>query len=106
MMLALFLFLASLVGGAPHSQARSAPTTLYGTVVAIHDGDTISIRTATETMRVRLYGVDCPEYRQPFSQRARRFTSEMTFKKAVTVHVEGRDPTTASSAASSSMAWT
>jgi endonuclease YncB( thermonuclease family) len=91
MHLALLVFLVAFVGAAPPPQARAAETTLHGTVAAIHDGDTISIRTATETLRVRLYGIDCPEYRQPFSQRARRFTSELTFKKSATVHVEGRD---------------
>jgi endonuclease YncB( thermonuclease family) len=75
MHLALLVFLVAFVGEALPPQARAAETTLHGTVVAIHDGDTISIRTATETLRVRLYGIDCPEYRQPFSQRARRFTS-------------------------------
>ena len=91
MLLALLLLIAPGALEAPQPATRPAPASLTGTVVSIHDGDTISIRTATRTVRVRLYGIDCPEYRQPFSQRARRFTSEMTFRKSVTVHIEGRD---------------
>lgn len=74
------------VGGV---QASARP--LNGTVVAVHDGDTISVRTRDETIRVRLYGIDCPEYRQPFSARARQFTSKMVFKRDVTVRSEGTD---------------
>lgn len=70
-------------------QASSPP--LSGTVVAVHDGDTISVRTRDATIRVRLYGIDCPEYRQPFSARARQFTSKMVFKRDVTVRGEGTD---------------
>jgi micrococcal nuclease len=69
----------------------AAAQTLTGTVVAVHDGDTISIRTGSSTVRVRLYGIDCPEYQQPFSARARQFTSKMVFKREVTVRGEGTD---------------
>ena len=70
---------------------QSPARPLSGTVVAVHDGDTISVRTRDATLRVRLYGIDCPEYRQPFSARARQFTSKMIFKREVTVRVEGTD---------------
>ena len=70
-------------------QASARP--LSGTVVAVHDGDTISVRALDATTRVRLYGIDCPEYRQPFSARARQFTSTMVFKREVTVRPEGTD---------------
>ena len=65
--------------------------TLSGTVVAVHDGDTISIRTPASTVRVRLVGIDCPEGGQPYSARARRYTSSLVFKKAVTVESRGVD---------------
>ena len=71
--------------------APATAQTLTGTVVAVHDGDTISIRTSTSTVRVRLYGIDCPEYQQPFSARARQFTSKMVFKREVHVRSEGTD---------------
>lgn len=67
---------------------RAAAQAVTGTVVAVHDGHAISVRTSTATVRVRLLGVDCPEGGQPYSARAKRFTSEMVFKKTVT---EGLD---------------
>lgn len=65
--------------------------TVTGKVVAVHDGDTISIRSSASTIRVRLVGIDCPEARQPYSARAKRFTSQMVFGRTVTVHGEGLD---------------
>ena len=38
---------------------------LPGHVIAVHDGDTISVRTAKATLRVRLADIDCPEMAQP-----------------------------------------
>ena len=69
----------------------AAAQTVTGKVVAVHDGDTISIRSSSSTIRVRLVGIDCPEARQPYSARAKRFTSQMVFGKTVTVHGEGLD---------------
>lgn len=70
---------------------ESAAQTFTATVVAVHDGDTISVRTRDETIRIRLEGIDCPEYRQPFSARARQFTSSMVHRRTVTVEPRGRD---------------
>jgi endonuclease YncB( thermonuclease family) len=61
------------------------------TVVAVHDGDTISVRTATQTIRIRLEGIDCPEYKQPYSARAKQFTSGLVYRKQVTVEGRGQD---------------
>ncbi len=82
------LLLSSLVGQSGHALADR---TFTATVVAIHDGDTISVRTSKETIRIRLEGIDCPEYRQPYSSRAKRFTSEMVYRKEVTVEGRGED---------------
>jgi micrococcal nuclease len=38
-----------------------------------------------------LHGVDAPEARQPFSDRARQFTSELAFGKTVTIRVRDTD---------------
>ena len=44
-----------------------------GRVVAVHDGDTITIERASgERVRVRLWGVDCPEGDQPWGSDAER----------------------------------
>jgi len=60
-------------------------------VVAVQDGDTITVRTATETLKVRVAFVDCPEVGHPWSSRAKQFTSRMVFGKTVTVEPRGAD---------------
>jgi len=85
--------LASLLVPA-HGHAQPAPAVqrqFTGTVVAIHDGDTISVRTSRETIRIRLEGIDCPEYRQPYSARAKQFTAELVHRKEVTIEGGGED---------------
>ena len=57
-----------------------------GTVVGVSDGDTITVLTdSKEEVKVRLYGVDCPEKRQDFGTKAKQFPSEKVFGKRVDV---------------------
>jgi len=65
--------------------------TLTGRVVAVHDGDTITVREATSTVRVRLADIDAPELGQPYSGRAREFTSQLLFDRVVTLERRGLD---------------
>jgi endonuclease YncB( thermonuclease family) len=58
-----------------------------GKVVGVSDGDTIKVLRAGKQVRVRLSGIDCPEKRQAFGKRAKRFTSDLVFAKEVTVKV-------------------
>jgi len=59
-----------------------------GEVVGITDGDTITVlnRKTLKGVKIRLYGIDCPEGGQAFSKRARQFTSKLVFGKVVEVH--------------------
>jgi endonuclease YncB( thermonuclease family) len=41
-----------------------------GKVVSILDGDTIEVLHDKKPERIRLYGIDCPEKRQPFGQKS------------------------------------
>ncbi len=41
--------------------------------------------------RIRLHGIDCPEKRQAFGNRAKQFTSALVFGNTVTVQVMDRD---------------
>jgi endonuclease YncB( thermonuclease family) len=57
-----------------------------GRVVCIADGDTITaLREGNQQVKIRLYGIDCPERYQPFSRKAKQFISEMVFGKEVEV---------------------
>lgn len=64
-------------------------------VVAILDGDTIDVIDPDNrndgTIRVRLYGIDAPESRQPYGQRARQYLSRLVFNAEVTVEVMSTD---------------
>jgi endonuclease YncB( thermonuclease family) len=87
--LAIVLCLLPLGAIASALQARSE--TFTARVVAVHDGDTVSVQRGQGTIRVRLEGIDCPEYRQPYSARARQMTSSLVYGKSVIVEGHGRD---------------
>jgi endonuclease YncB( thermonuclease family) len=56
-----------------------------GKVVGVTDGDTITVLQGKNAIKVRLYGIDCPEKRQAFGTRAKQFTSDLVFGKTVDV---------------------
>lgn len=56
-----------------------------GQVVGVSDGDTITVRSGLQTVKVRLAGIDCPEKRQAFGARAKQFTSQQVFHQTVTI---------------------
>lgn len=62
-------------------------TTLLCFVVGISDGDTLTARCGDpgqyEQVKVRLQGIDAPERKQPFGERARQALAELTFRKEV-----------------------
>ena len=62
-----------------------------GKSLAVADGDTISVMRDGRSVRVRLEGIDCPESGQDFGQRAKQFTSDLTFGKEVIVDVRDVD---------------
>ena len=65
---------------------------IIGKVVAITDGDTFKLLKQDSTLiRVRLANIDCPERKQPFSKRAKQFTSDAVFGKTVTLKVLKKD---------------
>jgi endonuclease YncB( thermonuclease family) len=60
-------------------------------VIAVHDGDTVSIRTSKTTLRVRLADIDCPEIGQPRGSQAKDFTSKLVFGHDVSIETRGLD---------------
>ena len=59
-------------------------------VVSVYDGDTITVRT-TETIKIRLYGIDSPELKQPFGQASKQAMSGLVFGKKVTVKPDKKE---------------
>ena len=41
--------------------------------------------------KIRLWGIDCPESKQPFGTRAKQFTGDLAFGKTVAVRVRDVD---------------
>ena len=62
-----------------------------GRVVAVLDGDTIEIFSGRQTYRIRLDGIDCPEKRQAFGNRAKITTSELCFGTVVSANILDTD---------------
>lgn len=56
-----------------------------GRVVRVLDGDSILVKRGGRLYEIRLYGIDTPEYKQPFGREAGRVTRKMINKKIVNV---------------------
>jgi endonuclease YncB( thermonuclease family) len=66
--------------------------TLIGRVVAVADGDTITILDASNTQyKIRLAGIDAPEKGQPFGRVSRQRLADTVFTKTVQVEWSKRD---------------
>lgn len=65
---------------------------IKGTVVAVSDGDTITVFTPEERQhKVRLLGIDAPEKAQPFGRKSKFSLSDLVLLKEVTVQTDQRD---------------
>jgi endonuclease YncB( thermonuclease family) len=72
--------------------ARDPPTAvLDGIVVGVVDGDTADVRLASGMIRVRLRGIDAPEFGQPHGKAAKAALSELVFGKSVQVEPYEQD---------------
>jgi endonuclease YncB( thermonuclease family) len=67
--------------------AVEPPYSLTGKVVAVADGDTLTILVDRTQHKIRVANVDCPERGQPFGTRAKQLTSALAFGKTVTARV-------------------
>lgn len=66
--------------------------TLTGRVVAVQDGDTITVLDAASVQhKIRLSGIDCPEKSQPYGQAAKQSMSDQVFGRQVSVETSKRD---------------
>lgn len=83
------LLLLALVLSAP---ASALAETLQGLVVAVLDGDTLTVLDETKAQhRVRLAGIDAPEKGQPFGHRSKEGLSDLAYKQEVSVEWHKHD---------------
>lgn len=62
-----------------------AADTQQGCVTHVIDGDTIKVILGSREVTVRLWGIDSPEWQQPYSQQAKRYTRKRLQDKCVVV---------------------
>ena len=63
----------------------------FGVVKKIIDGDSLLIVAEKKTIEVRLYGVDCPEYNQPFSNAAKALVKKNIYGRKVLIQPQYYD---------------
>lgn len=66
-------------------------TILSGKVTKVIDGDSFILRNKKVSHEIRLWGIDCPEYKQPFAADARAISRKYLKGKKITVQVKYRD---------------
>ena len=66
--------------------------TLEGKVIKIADGDTLTLLTSSnQQVKVRLAGIDTPERKQPFGNKAKQALSNLAFQKQALVEIAAKD---------------
>jgi endonuclease YncB( thermonuclease family) len=65
---------------------------LFGTVVAVADGDTLTVLDASRRQhKIRLSGIDAPERRQAYGERSKQHLAAIVFQKPARVVWDKRD---------------
>ncbi|WP_034964907.1 thermonuclease family protein [Campylobacter showae] len=60
-------------------------------VVKISDGDTITILQDKQQIKVRLFGIDAPELKQPYGKKSKQFLANLIAGEVVEVDENGKD---------------
>ena len=62
-----------------------------GKVISVADGDTLTLLTKEGPVKVRLYGIDCPESRQSFGPEAKDYATDLALFEEVKLQVMSTD---------------
>ena len=81
----IFLLLVSLPFSTHAFAAAPPPTARSATVLRVSDGDTILVRVGKEEIKVRLYGIDAPESKQPGGAEATAFLEALLLTEKVII---------------------
>ena len=70
----------------------ASATELFGKVVGVADGDTLTVLDESHQQhKIRLSGIDAPEKRQAYGERAKQHLSDLVYAKPVLVVWDKRD---------------
>lgn len=100
-LIAAVILAANYIAGGVHRTSVVTDTEPFGTtadsrefagqVIHVADGDTLDIIRDGVKVRVRLFGIDCPEMAQPYGDAAKRFTAEASLDRRVALKTYGTD---------------
>jgi len=71
--------------------AHCAYAEVSGKVIGISDGDTLTLLSGREQIKVRLSEMDAPEKKQPFGNRSKQSLSALCFNKTARLDEQGKD---------------
>lgn len=72
------------------SPLPAAAEILHCQVIKVIDGDSLLVRVGGSKKEIRLWGIDSPEYDQPYARTAKKLTARLVAEE-IEVKVEGRD---------------
>jgi endonuclease YncB( thermonuclease family) len=80
------LFIGCEEGAAERADRRLLPEPFHGRVVAVQDGDSLTVRRDRGgEVRIRLEGIDAPEAGQPYGRASTRELRRLVFRRTVVV---------------------
>lgn len=94
MAMRLIFFICLLFFNSTEAQKKVATNSAdqKGVVVKIIDGDTFDLLTLEKkTIRIRMYGIDCPERKQDFYKVSKDALADYIFKKEIRLIFKGKD---------------
>jgi endonuclease YncB( thermonuclease family) len=71
--------------------AHADSTVVTGKVVVVKDGDTIAVLVDKQELTIRLAGIDAPEKKQPYGEKAKLRLSGLAFGKMAVVEITQKD---------------
>jgi endonuclease YncB( thermonuclease family) len=83
----LLVFVATCAFAAHTFAADGRPAVLRGQVVAVGDGDSLTLRVGNEKVKVRLAQIDAPELAQPYGRESKDALAAMVSKRMVRAEV-------------------
>lgn len=74
-----------------YSPLTSIAKTFSAKVVRVIDGDTVQAYDGATNTRIRLYGIDAPESKQAFGQKAKQTMIQLVANQVVNIQDHGQD---------------